>query len=107
VIDDILGGIFGEVVLGRLSGSRRAQLLFRLFFGLLGGGLAVAGAVHFSLRTDLTTNTAMRFSMIALFVFLGCFSIFNIALARTWRWPGRLFVLSLVALFATRLLFGR
>jgi hypothetical protein len=44
--------------------------------------------------------------MQALFVFLACFSLFNIALKRSWRWPGAGFVLSFVALFATRILCG-
>lgn len=106
MIDDLLGEIFGEAIFGRLNKSRRAQLLFRLAFGLLGAGLFGAGAVWFLLKTDLTGNLALRFSMVGLFVFLGCFSLFNVALARPWRWPGRLSVLSFVALFATRLLFG-
>lgn len=106
MIDDILADLFGEAVFGRLSRSRRAQLLFRLFFGLLGAGLGVAGAVHFALKTDLTQNFAMRFSMIALFVFLACFSLFNVALGRKWRWPGVLFVFSFASLFATRIIFG-
>lgn len=107
MIDDLLAHLFGEAVFGRLSRSRRAQLLFRLFFGLLGAGLGIAGTVHFALKTDLTQNTAMRFSMIALFVFLASFSLFNVALGRKWRWPGVLFVISFVSLFATRIIFGR
>lgn len=106
MIDDILAGIFGEVVLGRLGRSRSAQLLARLFFGFLGAGLLAVGAVHFALRDDLTGNTAMQGSMVAVFVFLACFSLFNVALARTWRWPGRLFVVSLVTLFVARILLG-
>ena len=107
MIDDILAGIFGEAVLGRLSNSRRAQLLLRLGFGILGAGLSVAGAIHFALKDDLTNNTAMRLSMMSLFVFLACFCLFNVAFARKWRWPGWLFVVSFVMLFVTRILFGR
>jgi hypothetical protein len=88
MIDDLLGGLFGEAVFGRLSRSRRAELLARLFFGLLGAGLGVAGAVHFARRPDLTGNTPMWLSMIAMFVFLASFSLFNVGLGRTWRWPG-------------------
>lgn len=106
MIDDILAPLFGEAAFGRLSRSRRAQLLFRLFFGLLGAALGVIGAFHFALATDLTANTAMRFSMVAVFVFLAAFCLFNVALGRKWRWPGRLFVVSFVALFGTRLLLG-
>ena len=107
MIDDLLSELFGEVALRRAGRSRRAQLLARLFFGLLGAGLCAFGAVHFIVREDFTDNTAMRASMVAVFVFLACFSLFNVALARTWRWPLRLFIVSFVALFVTRLLFGR
>jgi hypothetical protein len=107
MIDEILVELFGEMVFGRLSRSRRAQLLFRVFFGLLGAGLGVFGAVHFVRGgQDLGGNSAMRASMIAMFVFLASFSLFNIALGRKWQWPGIGFVVSFVALFASRLIFG-
>lgn len=44
--------------------------------------------------------------MIAVFVTLACFCFFNVALMRTWRWPGRLFILSFVTLFVARILLG-
>lgn len=106
MIDEILAEIFGQAVFGRLTPSRRAQLLFRVFFGLLGAALGILGAVHFASKPDLTPNTALRFSMVSTFVFLASFFLFNVGLARPWRWPGKLFVLSFVALFATRILFG-
>ncbi len=106
MIDDILAGLFGEVVLGRLTRSRRFRLIARLFFGLLGAGLGVAGAVHFGLRSGLTTNLAMRVSFVALLLSLALFWFFNVALLRRWRWPGILFIASFVCLFVARLLFG-
>jgi hypothetical protein len=106
VIDDILAGIFGEVLLGNRAASRRAQLLARLFFGLLGAALGVAGALHVLRQPDLTPNAALRASMVSLFVGLACFFLFNVALARKWRWPGLLFVVSFASLFVTRLAFG-
>jgi hypothetical protein len=106
MLDDLLGHLFGEVVLGRLSRSRRAQLLFRLFFGLIGAALGGAGAVHFALQPDLTSNLALRASMLAMFVCLASFSLFNIALGRRWRWPGLGFVASFAALFASRIALG-
>ena len=107
MIDEILAEIFGQAAFGRLTPSRRVQLLFRVFFGLLGAALGILGAVHFGFyRPDLTTNTALRLSMVATFVFLASFFLFNVGLARPWRWPGKLFVLSFVALFVTRILFG-
>jgi len=105
--DDWLGELFGEAVFGRLSPSRRAQLLVRLVFGLLGAGLGIAGAVHFARRPDITSNTPMWVSMIAMFVFMASFSLFNVALGRPWRWPGRYFLVSFAALFMTRIVFGR
>lgn len=106
MIDEMLVQLFGEAVFGRLGKSRRAQLLFRLFFGVLGGVLGLVGAVYFAGRQDLGSNVALRASMVAVFVSLAAFSLFNVGLGRQWRWPGRLFALSVVMLFATRLLFG-
>jgi predicted acyltransferase len=105
VIDDVLAGLFGEAVFGRLGRSRRAQLLARLFFGVLGTGLGLAGALQV-VRTIQTSNTELLAAMTALFVFLACFCLFNVALGRTWRWPGLCFVASLVMIFATRIVGG-
>jgi hypothetical protein len=106
MIDDLLGELFGEVVLGRLSRSRRAQLLARLFFGLLGTLLGLAGALQFTVGRRELTNSVMQASVVALFLFVACFSLFNVALGRRWRWPGIGFALSFVGLFAARILFG-
>jgi hypothetical protein len=106
MIDEMLAEIFGEVAFGSLSKSRRAQLIARVFFGLLGTGLSVAGAVHFMLNNDEGRNAALRMNMVLMFVFLGCFCLFNIALARPWRWPGVLFVVSFVGLFVVRIVFS-
>ena len=106
MMDDLLAHLFGEALFGRLSPSRRTQLLFRVLFGLVGAGLGVTGAVHFGFKDDLTQNTALRLSMVSLFVFLASFSLFNVALGRKWRWPGVLFVISFLLLFATRIIFG-
>ena len=105
MIDELLEGVFGEIALGRGSNSRRAQLLARMFFGLLGSILAGIGGYHFATNAA-TANGPLRINIIALFFFLGCFSLFNITLARKWRWPGIFFVLSFVSLFVTRILFG-
>ena len=106
MIDDLLGELFGEVVLGRLSRSRRAQFLARLLFGLLGAVLGLAGAVHFTVARRKLTNSVLQATVIALFLFLACLSLFNVALGRRWRWPGIGFALSFVGLFAARILFG-
>jgi hypothetical protein len=106
MIDEILTEIFGEALLGRAGRSRRFQLLARVFFGLLGALLGVAGAVYLALRSEMAQNLALQATMILVFVFLSCFALFNVALARQWRWPGRLFVLSFVGMFVVRIVFG-
>jgi hypothetical protein len=106
VIDEILIGVFGEAVLGRLNGSRRFQLIARMFFGFLGAVLGLVGAFYIALQQGMTQNLALQAVMILVFLFLTCFALFNVALARQWRWPGRLFILSFISLFVTRILFG-
>ena len=106
MIGELLAGLLGEALSARLGDSRRTQTLLRMGFGLLGTGLGIAGFAHFLLRVDPGRNTAMHASMLLLFAMLSCFFLFNVALLRAWRWPGRLFVLALVALFATRFAFG-
>jgi hypothetical protein len=106
MIDDLLAGLFGEVVFGRLSVSRRAQLLARLFFGLIGALLGIIGALYFATGQRNVANPVMQASMIAVFIFLACFCMFNVALGRRWRWPGACFALSFAGLFAARILFG-
>ena len=103
MIDEMLVHIFGEALFGRIGHSKRAQLLARLGFGLIGAGLAIVGAVHFA-RLDAAMDAAMRACMVLVFIGLGSFSLFNVALARRWRWPGVLFVASFIALFAARIL---
>ena len=106
MFDDLLGELVGEAAFGRLGRSRRAQLLFRLFFGLLGAGLGLGGAIYFARTQPVGGNPAMWLSMIAVFLSLSCFSLFNIGMARPWKWPGLAFVGSFVALFVARILFG-
>jgi hypothetical protein len=104
MIDEMLVHLFGEAVFGRLGASRRAQLIARLFFGLLGAGLGLAGAVLF-LRRD-AAGPVMRAGIAAFFACMGAFWLFNVALGRTWRWPGILTIASLVAVIVARLAFG-
>ena len=106
MIGEILAELVGEAAFGRLGRSQRIQVALRVGFGLLGTFLGVAGAVHFWRTPGSISNPSLHASMQALFAFLACFSLFNIALKRSWRWPGAGFVLSFVALFATRILGG-
>jgi hypothetical protein len=105
VIDDILASVFGGMLGERLGRSRRSQQLLRLFFGLLGAAMGATGAVYIGLGRA-GGGLHLRACAVALFVFLAAFCLFNVALARAWRWPGRMFVLSFVALFVVRILFG-
>ena len=104
--DDILAEIVGQASFARFTPSQRTQALVRTGFGILGAALGVIGAVHFARRPDPITNVPMHASVLALFACLACFFLFNVALHRKWRWPGIAFVLSFIALFATRILFG-
>ena len=106
MLGEILTEIIGEAAFGRLSRSQRAGVVLRIAFGVLGAVLGLAGVVHFVRRPGPITNLPMHASILALFACLACFFLFNVALHRTWRWPGLAFVLSFVALFATRILLG-
>lgn len=103
MIGELLAGLLGAALSERLGDSRRTQTLFRVGFGLLCTGLPIARFMHFMLRVDPGSNAPMHASML-LFAMVACFCLFNVALLR--RWPGRLFVLVLVALFVTRFAFG-
>jgi hypothetical protein len=83
--------------------SNRARRALRLFFGLLGTGLSGAGIWH-----TLQYGAALHFRLAAalLFVFLGAFFLFNVALGRGWSWPWKGFVAAFVLLFLVRILFG-
>ena len=105
MLDDLIGQLVGEAAFGRLGRSRRAQVIARLAFGLLGSALGAIGAVHF-LRQPLTANVAFHGSVVLLFICLSCFCLFNVALGRRWRWPGIGFLGSLVSMFVTRIALG-
>src|SRR5687768_12416167 len=105
MLDDLIGQLVGEAAFGRLGRSERAQVIARLFFGLLGTVLGAIGAAHF-LRQPLTPNVAFHGSVVLLFIFLSCFGLFNVALRRRWPWPGLGFLGSLVSMFVTRIVFG-
>lgn len=105
MIDELLGQVFGEAIFRRYAPSRRAQLLARLFFGLLGFALGVGGAIHITTSGD-TAGAHLRLAMAAFLLSFGTFWLLNVGLARRWRWPGVLTVASLISLIAARLLLG-
>ena len=104
-MDDLLEALFGEIAVGRGGHSRRAQLMARMFFGLLGAALCGAGVVYF-LRQDYDGNQALPAITAGMFFFFGCFWLFNVALGRKWKWPGVLLILSFAGLFLTRVIGG-
>lgn len=106
MLGEILAHIVGEAVFSRLTESERSRVVARVSFGLLGAVLGIAGALHFALRVRPITNTPVHASMVALFLCLACFFLLNVALHKRWRWPAVGFVLSFIALFVTRILFG-
>jgi hypothetical protein len=96
--DDLFDGIdFG------LRGPRRVRTALRLFFGLLGTGLAGAGVWH---MLGYDAGLAFRLAAALLFVFLGAFFLVNVALGRSSSWPWKGFVGAFVLLFVVRILFG-
>jgi hypothetical protein len=105
VLDELVRGVL-EAAFGRFDPGERGRLLFRLFFGLLGAGLGLAGAWIFLFVQRDIPNAALRGSLVAAFLFLAAFALFNVALGRRWRWPGLGFVIAFVAVFATRILLG-
>jgi hypothetical protein len=106
VLDDVLAGLLGEAAFGRLRQTERSQRLARLFFGLLGTALGLAGALYLPMTVE-TSNWGMLASMTALFVSMSGFFLFNVMLAQPWRWPGLCFAASLTLVFATRIIGGR
>ena len=106
MLGDLIAGLVEGYVASRIRPSWRWQLAARLFFGALGTGLSAAGAIVIAGRMD-TANTPLRLSAILLFASMGAFCLFNIMLARRWRWPGLLFVVCFALVFMTRILFGR
>lgn len=95
--------LFDEIDLSRRGGGPyRHQTLFRVAFGVLGIALSVAGAA----RSLTYPSARFRIAAAIVFVALGCFCLFNVVLARSWRWPPVLFALSLVALFVARIALG-
>ena len=102
MIGDIIGDIFGEIISGS-DPSKRSQAVVRILIGLLGVVLSAAGLVKtFSYDAGLPFRLAGMF----LFAMLLCFCGFNIVLHRKWKWPVRLFLVSLPLLFAVRIIFG-
>ena len=102
MIGDIIGDIIGEIISSE-EPSKKAQAVIRILFGLAGVALSIAGAVK-----TVSYDAGLAFRMAGLFMFgmLTCFCGFNIALFRKWKWPGRLLLLSLLLLFAVRIIFG-
>lgn len=102
MLEDLFEGLLDGWISSKGT-SKRTEVVFRVFFGLLGVVLSVAGLYH---MMSYEAGWHFRLAAAALFLFLACFCAFNVALLLKWRWPGRCFVLSFVALFLARILFG-
>ena len=102
MLDDILEGLLEAWLAGKGT-SKRTQLVFRVLFGLLGVGLSAVGFYH---MIDYDAGLHFRAAAAAVFVFMGCFSLFNVTLLLPWKWPGRGFVLSFVLVFVARIALG-
>jgi hypothetical protein len=102
MIGDTLGDILGDIIPGSNS-SKRSQALIRMLFGLVGAVLSAAGMIK---TYTYDAGPAFRLAGMFLFATLLSFCAFNIVLHRKWKWPGRLFLLSLPLLFAVRIIFG-
>jgi hypothetical protein len=106
MLSDFLSSTIEDSTIGGRTRSRRGRVIARVFFGLLGFALCAVGALHFLLKPGLTSNGILRGSIVAMFLFFGSFWLLNVALASPSRWPLKLFALSFVALFASRMLLG-
>jgi hypothetical protein len=102
VIGDIIGDIIGDLIFGS-DPSKRSQALVRVLFGSMGVVLSAAGMVKV---ISYEAGLAFRLAGMFMFAMLICFCGFNIVLLTKWKWPGRLFLLSLPLLFAVRIIFG-
>ena len=100
---DLLAGLV-EGYRGSRTPSGRWQIAARLFFGAAGCMLAAIGTIVFLQRTEPTFP--LRATFVMLFVSIGAFFLFNVLLARTWRWPALLFAGSFVAMFVVRIVWG-
>ena len=96
--------LFEEIDIG-WRGGRRAKIVLRLLFGLLGLGLGAAGTWHM-LMGDVEGGPHLRTVAASMFAFLALFFALNVALLKPWRWPGLGFCASLVLLFAVRIVLG-
>ena len=102
MIGDIIGDILGDIT-GGSDPSKRSQAIIRILFGLVGVVLSAAGMVK---TMSYEAGLPFRMAGVFLFAMLLCFCGFNILLHRKWKWPGRLFLVSLPLIFAVRIIFG-
>ena len=102
MIEDLIESID----LGSRSDSERSQAIIRILIGLTGALLAAIGAIKALIDGFNGAGLAFRITGSTMFILLGCFCLFNIALHRSWLWPGRGFWISLAGLFLVRIFFG-
>ena len=104
MIGEILEEVVESAEVG--PGSRWSQTLVRMLFGVLGICLAAVGCQQVLFAELAGTGRHLQLVGALLFATLGAFCLFNVVLHRAYRWPGRAFLLSLVALFIARIALG-
>lgn len=104
MLGDVLGELAESIEFG--PGSKRGQTVMRVLFGLLGLFLSAVGGFQMLVVGIDGAGLHFNFAATLLFVSLGAFCLFNVTLLRTWRWPGRAFLLSFLFLFVVRIVLG-
>ena len=94
---------------GDIAGTPRSRWLrgaLRALFGLLGGGLGLAGAWQMLAPGSPFAGLPLQLAGALPFAALAAWSFGNVLLARRWRWPGLLLLASLPLLLLVRLVAG-
>ena len=102
MIEELFEGLIDAWISGKGT-SKRTEVVMRVFFGLMGVALSLAGLYHI---VGYDAGWHFRLAAAAMLFFLACFCAFNITLLLKWQWPGRYFVVSFIGLFVVRILFG-
>lgn len=94
----------GEFVFGGKP-TPRSQAVARIVFGALGTGLSAAGAVHLWVAGSIP-GLPLRVAASGFMLGLASLWLFNVMLAKPWRWPLWCVGLGLPLVFVVRIVFG-
>jgi hypothetical protein len=81
VIEELLGRLVDSWISGK-STSKRTEVVLRVFLGLLGVALSLAGVYH---MLGYDAGWHFRLAAAAMLFFSACFCTFNVALLLPWR----------------------